>query len=96
MGESNRKDEIHQIIAKARVAILLITADFLTIEFILNEEIPGLLNRRSRNEDLIIFPIIAKACAWKTMKWLDPMEVRPQGSRPIWGNNSELMQSWQR
>ena len=49
--------EISQAITQAKVAILLISASFLTTDFILDKEVPALLQRRDR-EGLIIFPVI--------------------------------------
>jgi len=77
--------EIEKAIAQAEVAILLISAHFLTSQFILQKEVPELLNRRNE-EGLVIFPVIAKACAWKEVDWLVRMNVRPRNGKPVWGN----------
>lgn len=79
------KAEISQAIARAKVAVLLISASFLTSDFILGQEIPPLLKRRE-HEGLIIFPVIAKACAWRTVDWLTKMNVRPKEGRPVWSD----------
>src|SRR5262245_33064610 len=81
------KQEISQAMAQAKVAILLISTNFLTSDFILDEEVPTLLQRR-KSEGLTIFPVIAKACAWQEVAWLVEMKVRPRNGRPIWGANS--------
>src|SRR5262245_52717279 len=54
------KQEIREAMAQAKVAILLISANFLSSSFILSQEIPALLQRRER-EGLTVFPVIAKA-----------------------------------
>jgi hypothetical protein len=77
---------MEQAMAAAKVAILFITANFLTSPFILREEIPKLLKRR-KQEGLIIFPLIAKDCPWKQISWLTEMDVRPKDGMPIWGTN---------
>jgi TIR domain-containing protein/conflict system STAND superfamily ATPase len=77
------QNDINQTIARATVAILLISADFLNSEFILGTELPVLLKRRE-DAGLIIFPIIAKDCAWDKVAWLANMNVRPKGGKPIW------------
>ena len=43
---ANWKKEISEAMAQARVAILLISANFLTSDFILGKEVPTLLKRR--------------------------------------------------
>ena len=76
---------IDQAIARAKVAILLISANFLTSDFILNQEVPKLLKRR-QNEGLVVFPIIATACAWRMVDWLAEMQVRPKSGKPVYGD----------
>ncbi len=81
----NWEQEINQAIGRARIAILLVTANFLTSDFILQQEVPALLKRR-QSEGLIIFPVIAKACAWREVDWLAKMSVRPKNGKPVWGD----------
>ena len=76
--------EIQKAIDAASVAILMVSADFLTSKFILGEEVPRLLERREK-EGLHIFPVIVKPCAWKHVQWLARMLVRPKDGRPISG-----------
>ena len=73
-------------IRKSRVAILLISANFLNSNFILNEEVPSLFERRAK-EGLHIYPVILKPCAWKQVKWLTKMNLRPKDGKPISGGN---------
>lgn len=74
---------IDQAMDRASVALLLVTANFLTSEFITKTEVPRLLTRR-KQEDLIVFPIIARPCAWGLASWLSPLNVRPKNGDPIW------------
>jgi hypothetical protein len=78
--------KIEEAIARASVAVLLVSADFLTSKFILSKEIPDLLERRDK-EGLRIFPVILKPCAWKHVKWLARMNLRPKDGRPIQGGS---------
>ena len=78
--------EIQEAIGTASVAILLVSADFLTSKFILNTEIPRLLKRREK-EGMRIFPIIVEPCAWKQVKWLSRMNLRPKDGKPLSGGN---------
>jgi hypothetical protein len=86
-GGADWEVEIKQAIAKAKVAILLISANFLTSDFILGKEVPAFLERRER-EGMIVFPVIAKPCSWKAFDWLARMNVRPKNGRPIWSGTS--------
>jgi hypothetical protein len=81
-GGNDWRPEIENAIERADVGILLISADFLTSEFILDEEIPRMLERRSRN-GMRLFPIMARSCDWPTVKWLEPVQIRPSGARPL-------------
>ncbi|MCB0168011.1 MAG: toll/interleukin-1 receptor domain-containing protein [Anaerolineae bacterium] len=77
------QQEIQEVITQARIAIFLVSANYLTSEFILGQEVPTLLHRR-QIEGLIVVPIIAKACAWRKVAWLSQLQVRPNDGRPIW------------
>ncbi len=68
---------------QAKVAILLISANFLTSDFTLKTEVPRLL-KRHQNEGLVVFPVIAKPCAWQRVEWLARMNVRPRNGTPVW------------
>jgi hypothetical protein len=74
--------KIQEAIARASVAVLLVSADFLTSKFILSKEIPSLLERMD-NEGLRIFPVIIRPCVWKRVKWLARMNIRPKDGKPI-------------
>ena len=80
------KQEIQQAIDAASVAVLLVSAHFLTSRFILGEEVPRLLERRDK-EGLRIFPVIVKPCAWQTVGWLSRIQARPKDGRPLSAGN---------
>ena len=80
---SDWQEEISRVIAHAQVAILLISANLLSTRFILADQIPDLLKRR-QSEGLVVFPIIAKPCAWPKVLWLRRMSVRPRNGQPVW------------
>lgn len=81
--------EITRAIGEAKVAILLISANFLNSDFILNDQVPALLQRRER-AGLVILPLIAKACPWPQVDWLARLVGDPKQVMPIWrGTNSQ-------
>ncbi|KAF5437017.1 TIR domain-containing protein [Candidatus Methanophagaceae archaeon] len=84
--------KIEEAIARASVAVLLVSADFLTSKFILSKEIPDLLERKDK-EGLRIFPVIIKPCAWKHVKWLTRMNLRPKDGRPIQGGSESQIET---
>lgn len=85
-GGADWEAAITHAIAQATVAVLLVTAEFLTSDFIRNKEIPALLRRQQRGE-LCVIPVIAKPCAWKKVEWLVAMNVLPKNGAPIWRDN---------
>jgi hypothetical protein len=76
------EQEIQEAMASASVAVLLVSASFLSSKFILGEEVPRLLERRDK-EGLRIFPVIVKPCAWQTVGWLSRIQARPKDGRPL-------------
>jgi hypothetical protein len=75
-------DKIKRAIDTASVAILLVSANSLTSDFILREEVSQLLRRREK-EGLLIFPVIVKSCPWQKVSWLSRMQVRPKDGKPL-------------
>ena len=69
--------EIEQALNTADVAILLISADFLTSKFILEKEVPRLLERRER-EGIRVIPLVLKPCPWRSIDWLSTLHSASQ------------------
>jgi hypothetical protein len=67
---------IEASMAGARVAVLIVSADFLNSDFIRRREIPLLLDRRT-HQDLLVIPIIARPCMWRQVPWLAAMQALP-------------------
>jgi len=74
--------EIEEAINCAHVAVLMISANFLTSKFILKKEVARLLERRS-TDGLRVIPLIVKPCAWKKISWLSSIQGRPKDGRPL-------------
>ncbi|HUP41733.1 MAG TPA: tetratricopeptide repeat protein [Thermoanaerobaculia bacterium] len=79
-------DEIQEAMEASDVAVLLVSANYLTSRFILDVEIPRLLQRRDR-EGIEIFPIIVKPCLWGRVDWLARLNLRPRDARPLTGES---------
>jgi maltooligosyltrehalose trehalohydrolase len=78
--------EIEAAIARARVAVLLVSASFLTSPFIRGEEVPRLLQRRA-TEGLHLFPVLVRPCDWEAVDWLRQIQMRPRDARALSGMN---------
>jgi hypothetical protein len=61
--------QIQAAMNAASVAILLLSANLLTSDFILREDVSRLLERRA-SEGLRIFPVVIKPCDWGAVDWL--------------------------
>src|SRR5712691_10946823 len=85
-------ERISQAMAAAHVAVLLISAPFLTSSFILREEVPRLLTRRQQ-EGLPVVPILLTPCAWEEVPWLARMQLRPRGARPLSAGNEHQIET---
>lgn len=74
--------KIHDVLSKTKVAVCLISTDFLNSSFCLDEEIPYLLQRRNRG-DLEIFPILLRECVREDHRWLKRLQMLPVDGKPI-------------
>ena len=68
--------------------MLLISANFLKSNFIVDVEIPLLLKQK-KEEGMIMFPIIVKPCVWKRVEWLKSMQIWNNG-KPIEKSHKKL------
>ncbi|MCP3963499.1 MAG: TIR domain-containing protein, partial [bacterium] len=72
---------IEEEMARARVALFLVSADFLTSEFIRKKEVPELMERRSGG--LRVIPVIVDSCPWRRVAWLAAMQCRPKDGKAL-------------
>ena len=61
--------EIERALNQADVAVMLVSASFLTSTFIRTEEVPKLIQRREQ-EGMRLIPLVIKPCAWQGVPWL--------------------------
>jgi len=74
--------EIQNSLNNAKLAILLVSVDFLNSKFINSIEVPSLLKKR-QDEGLKIIPVILKYCPWQHVSWLRDMKVLPKDGKPL-------------
>lgn len=75
-------DNIKQAMAEAAVSICLISADYLASDFCVKEEISYLLDRR-KNDGMTLIPVLLRACAWKAVPWLKPIQMLPRDGKTV-------------
>jgi len=81
--------EIQEAMLGADVAILLVTDNFLASRFIMDVELPtliDLLDGRRTGRLRRVMPLIVEPCLWKLVPALKAMEVRPKGRELAEGN----------
>ena len=87
------RSEIEAALAKAQAAVLLISADFLASNFILENELPPLLEKAEK-EGVKILPVILKPCRFTRDKLLSQFQAVNMPENPISGmseHESELV-----
>ena len=75
-------DEIKAKLSRARVAVLLISPDFLASDFCMKHEVPDLLEQ-AEADGLLLVPILIRPCAWKLEPWLKSRQMVPRDGRPV-------------
>jgi formylglycine-generating enzyme required for sulfatase activity len=81
-GGADWKAAIEHAILSADVAVLLVSVDFLTSDFIKKEEVSRLLCLREERR-LTILPVIVGDCGWRRVGWLSAIQARPQNGAPL-------------
>lgn len=81
------KEEIKSAISQAKVAILLVSTDFLGSEFIRNEELPDLLNA-AENEGAAILTVILRPCLFEEFNDINIYQAMNSPSLPVSKMNS--------
>ena len=79
-GEQWRR-EIVAAVDRCVAAVLLVSVDSLTSEFILKEEVPRLLDRHKQG--LPVVPVVVGHCTWKRVPWLEALQIRPRDAQPL-------------
>jgi serine/threonine protein kinase len=82
---ANWKEEIQKAIESARIAICLVSADFLASEFITHEELPLLLAARDAGTNIL--PVIVRHCPFELSPLRQFQAVNEDINRPL----SELL-----
>ena len=78
------RDEIQRALASAKVAVLLVSADFLASDFIDKNELPPLLEAAEK-EGATILSVILSPCRFNETKSLSRFQAVNTPSRPLTG-----------
>ena len=72
------RQEILRAIDQADVALVLLSADFLATDGLVDVEVPRLLERH-RDGGLRVIPVVLRACLWEVHPWLKDSASSAQG-----------------
>ena len=76
------REEIQSALQRAAVAILLVSADFLASDFVINEELPPLLDA-AQSEGVKILSIILKPCLFTSFPSLSKYQAINDPAKPL-------------
>ena len=76
------KDRLDSEMLSAKLAVLLVSAPFLTSGFIRESEVPVLF-RNHEQDGMTLYPLLVRACAWQEIPWLARLQMRPAESIPV-------------
>ncbi|MDQ3917230.1 MAG: toll/interleukin-1 receptor domain-containing protein [Acidobacteriota bacterium] len=79
---------INDAMLESCVAVLLVSVDFLTSDFILKKEVPFLLKCHAE-DGMRIVPVLLRPCPWEEVGWLRKMQIRP-GEALSKGSENEI------
>jgi len=74
--------EIKDVLSRTKVAICLISSNFLSSSFCLDEEVAYLLQARNRG-DLEIIPVLVEDCVWQPHRWLKRLQMFPRDGQNV-------------
>ena len=77
--------EIERRIQTANIIVLMLTPEYLVSEVVMKWEIPRIMERATR-EEVLVYSILARDCAWREFPWLACIETRPRKAKAVWPN----------
>ena len=80
------REEIQKAIERSRVAVLLISADFLASDFIHENELPPLL-AAAEHDGAVIIPVVVSVCRFAETPFLSHYQSVNPPSKPLSGMN---------
>jgi len=72
--------QLHEMMLTARLGLLLISAPFLSSEFVRKEEVPRLFSQHEAG-GMRIYPLLVEPCPWEHVAWLARLQLRPQDAK---------------
>ena len=77
---SDWKKEIESALNKTTLAVILVSKNFLASDFIMEDEISKLLEKKNQDKIRIV-PIFIEPCMWTAVKWIQSLQGIPNDGR---------------
>ncbi|ETR71588.1 MAG: WD repeat-containing protein [Candidatus Magnetoglobus multicellularis str. Araruama] len=74
--------ELHEAMEQAIVSICLISANYLSSDFCIKEEIPFLLEKQEK-QGMTIIPLLIRPCLWKAFSWISSIQMLPRDGKSV-------------
>ena len=82
-------NEIERALTAAKVAVLLVSPDFLASDYIWEYEMPRIIEHAKAGMEIL--PLIVRPCAWRLEKPLSKLQARPADGRALsQGSDSQI------
>ena len=91
-SQGNWQPAFNRALTEARIAVLLITANFLNSAFI-SQPALGVLLQRHHAAGLPIIPVLVRPCAWRVVGWPGQFQIYPENGTPIWNSSGGDVES---
>jgi tetratricopeptide (TPR) repeat protein len=74
--------EIKGAMERAKAAVCLISAHYLSSPFVLKEEVPYFLAQREER-GLLLLPVLVSSCPWELVEWISAIQMVPRDGRTL-------------
>lgn len=82
---ANWQGEIESGLASARLALILISPDFLASSYVWLQEIPRIVAHGEQGMEIV--PLVVRPCAWRLEPAIEKLQARPSDGRALSGGS---------
>lgn len=76
------RDQIASAITRATAAVMLVSPDFLVSRFVVDQEIPQIL-QAAISRGLRIVPVLVRPCMFEVVPWIEKRQLRPRNLQAL-------------
>jgi CheY-like chemotaxis protein len=83
VSDEERQARFAELLGQVRVVVIILTVNFLDSDAVVHPDVTGQLLQWHQDGG-VLFPVLARACAWRTVGWLRSLSVYPRHGVPVW------------